>query len=210
MVKAAIFGSIAVCMSDQAAKLREIVSKKNNSLLDKINMVSVVSGKGGVGKTTTIKELYDSFKKSFIVDCDVNSPYFWTQKGKYNFSEGFDDFQNKKIVKSVEKTNRLDKYDFVFVDAGTGLNSINKYYIEKSKIKIFVSSMEDISILNTMNLMKSISGIRVLFIPTATDEDILDMQGRVNRYSKLHLDNTYIMVCSQIEDVIKVLERNRI
>lgn len=197
-------------MSDQAAKLREIVSKKNNPLLDKVNMISVISGKGGVGKTTIVKELYDRFKKSFIVDCDINSPYFWTQKGNYNFSEGFDDFNNKKIVKSVEKTNKLDKYDYVFVDAGTGLNDINRYYIEKSKVKIFVSSMEDISILNTMNLMKNISGLRVLCIPTATDEDVLDMQSRVNRYSKLHLDNTFIMVCSQIEDVVNVLERNRI
>lgn len=197
-------------MADQAAKLREIVNRKNNPLLDKVNMVSVISGKGGVGKTTVVAELYNNFRKSFIVDCDINSPYFWSQKGKFNFCEGFDDFNNKKIVKYVERTNRLDAYDFVFVDAGTGVNNINTYYLDKSKVKIFVSSMEDISILNTMNLMKNITGLRILYIPTASDDDILDMQGRVNRYSKMHLDNTYIMVCSQIGDIINVLERNRI
>ena len=104
---------------------------------------------------------------------------------------------------------KLDSYKAVFVDAGTGLNDINRYYIDKSKIKIFVTSMENISILNTMNLMKSISGQKILYIPTATDDDILDMQGRVNRYSRAHLDNSHILVCSQIEDIIMVLERNR-
>lgn len=196
-------------MSDQAAKLREIVNKKSNTLLDKINMVSVISGKGGVGKTTLVTDLYNHFKNSFIVDCDINSPYFWVKKNEYNFCEGFDSFNNKKIVKSVEKSNRLDLYNIVLVDAGTGLNDINRYYIDKSKIKIFVTSMESISILNTMNLMKKVQGHRILYIPTATDDDILDMQGRINRYSKMHLDNSYIMVCSDINDIITVLERNR-
>lgn len=194
---------------DQAAKLREIVNKQNNPLLENVNLVSVLSGKGGVGKTTLVTELYEHFKNAFIVDCDINSPYFWMQKGKYNFCEGFDNFNNKKVVKAVEKTYKLDNYSSVFVDAGTGLNDINKYYIEKSKIKVFVTSMEDIAILNTMNLMKRVLGHKILYIPTATDDDVLDMQGRINRYSKRHLDNTYILVCSNIEDIITVLERNR-
>lgn len=196
-------------MSDQAAKLREIVNRQSNPMLEKVNMIAIMSGKGGVGKTTLVMDLYNHFRNSFIIDCDVNSPYFWVQKAKYNFCEGFDSFNNKKVIKAVEKSNKLNLYNSVFVDAGTGMNDINKYYIEKSKIKIFVSTMEDISILNTMNLMKNISGHRILYIPTATDDDILDMQGRINRYSKTHLDNSYILVCSKIEDIISVLERNR-
>lgn len=195
---------------DQASKLREMVNRQNNLTLEKLNMVSIISGKGGVGKTTLVTELYDKIKNSFIIDCDVNSPYFWIHKNKYNFCDGFDNFNNKKIVKFVEKTFRLDRYTSVLVDAGTGLNDINRYYIDKSKIKIFVTSMENISILNTMNLMKSIGGQKILYIPTATDDDILDMQGRVNKYSKAHLDNSYILVCSKIEDIVTVLERNRV
>lgn len=194
---------------DQASKLREMVNKQNTLALDKLNMVSVVSGKGGVGKTTLVKDLYELVKNSFIIDCDINSPYFWVHKNKYSFCEGFDSFNNKKIVKYVEKTFKLDRYDSIFVDAGTGLNDINKYYIDKSKIKIFVTSMENISILNTMNLMKNITGQKILYIPTATDDDILDMQGRINKYSKVHLDNSYILVCSNIDDIVTVLERNR-
>lgn len=194
---------------DQAAELRELVNRHNNSALDKLNIVSVISGKGGVGKTTLVTELYDAIKNTFIIDCDVNSPYFWMQKDKYNSCAGFDSFNNKKVVKSVEKNLKVDSYKAIFVDAGTGLNDINKYYIDKSKIKIFVTSMENISILNTMNLMKSVTGQKILYIPTATDDDILDMQGRVNRYSRAHLDNSHILVCSQIDDIVTVLERNR-
>lgn len=195
-------------MSDQASRLREIVKKKNSSLYKNINMITVLSGKGGVGKTILISKLYESIKNSFIIDCDINSPFFWLQKGKYDFCEGFDIFNNRKIVKSVEKLYKLNLYNSVLVDAGTGLNDINKYYIDKSKIKIFVSTMEQISILNTMSLMKNVSGIKILYMPKTTHEDIWDMQQRINMYSKKHLDNSYIMVCNKIEDIIKSIEEN--
>lgn len=196
-------------MKDQAAKLREMVDKQNNTSFEDVNLVSVISGKGGVGKTTLITDLYEQFNNSFIIDCDVNAPFFWVYKDKYNFIEGFDTFNNKKVKKSIEKTVKLNSYNIVLVDAGTGLNDINKYYLNMSKIKIFVTTMEDIAILNTMNIMKHVTGHKILYIPTATDDDILDMQSRINKYSKSHLDNSYIMVCSDINDIVTVLERNR-
>lgn len=194
---------------DQAAKLREIVNKRNNNVESNLNMISVVSGKGGVGKTTLVTLLYSECNNSFIIDSDINAPYFWFYEKDYKCSSGFENFNGKKIVRSVEKHNRLDKYDFVFVDAGTGINDVNEYFINKSKLTIFISNMEEISILNTMNLMKKVEGNKAIYFQSATPEQFREMQLKVNKYSKLYLDCTFIKVFNSEEEIIRFINSKK-
>ena len=193
---------------DQAAKLRELTNKRSTPLKS-VDFISVISGKGGVGKTTLVTNLYDNVENPFIVDCDINSPYFWFHQDEFQCCEGFEFFKGRNVIKRIDKSKNIDKYKTVLIDAGTGLNEINGYFIEKSKIVVFVSTMEEISILNTMNLMKRISPTKILFLPGEDDESITDMKQRIRRYSKQFLNGSYVLVTNDVNEILITLNKNR-
>lgn len=194
---------------DQAAQLRELVNKKRINQSVNVNVVSVVSGKGGVGKTTLVRDLYNSMSNSYIVDADVNAPFFWLYDKTFNCCEGFETFNGRTIVKPVDKTREFTRYDNIIIDAGTGINEINKYFIQKSKLTVFVTNEEEISILNTMNLMKKVSGKKVLYMPGVSDDVIDEMQLKINRYAKSYLDGSVVIVTNLADDIINALNVSR-
>ncbi|XZH79040.1 hypothetical protein ACSW8S_19415 (plasmid) [Clostridium perfringens] len=195
---------------DQAAQLRQLFKERNASKYSNISLVSIISGKGGVGKTTLVKKLYDEINGSYIIDCDINSPFFWRHTSEFNCCDGFEELKNKTIVKPIEKFRKLEVYNTIIVDAGTGLNDINKYFLEKSKTVIFVTNLEEIAILNTINLMKFIDCCKVMFIVNADSNDVNNMQNKINRYARCYLKGDYIKVTNSIDELVNLLGNNRI
>lgn len=175
---------------DQAAKLREY--KRKRSLNVDLKIVSIVSGKGGVGKTTLVKKLYDEVGNSFIIDCDFNSFSVWNSS--YFVEKGYEIKRAKSHLRDVETAIGARQYDCVFVDCGTGLNQISTYYIEKSKMTVIVTNLEEISILNTANLLKRIEGTKIVYLSEGTNFDMEELQKKINIFSEKSLNNERVMV----------------
>lgn len=184
---------------DQAAKLREYKRRKNLSL--DLKMISVVSGKGGVGKTTLTKELYEEIGNSLIIDCDFSSIYVWGNS--YSMKRGYELKRAKSSLRDVFTTIEGRRYNSVIVDCGTGLNQINSYYIEKSKATIIVTTLEEISVLNTANMLKRIDGPKIVFVVGATAYETEELQSKINLFSQKSLNDESVLV---FRDVNKLSE----
>lgn len=180
---------------DQAAKLREYKRRKNLNL--DLKMISIVSGKGGVGKTTLTKELYETIGNSLIIDCDFSSMYVWGNS--YSMKKGYELKRAKSSLRDVFTAIDGRKYNSVLVDCGTGLNQINSYYIEKSKATVIVTTLEEMSVLNTANMLKRIDGPKVVYVVGATAYEAEDLQSKINLFSEKSLNDESILVFRDID-----------
>lgn len=114
-------------LKDQAEKLREIVKKdaKKNIRECKANIITVTSGKGGVGKSNVAVnlalELMNKGKRVLIIDADLGLANVEILMGvipKYNLKEVVDG--NKKIEEIIcEGPNGLK-----FISGGSGIENI--------------------------------------------------------------------------------------
>lgn len=183
---------------DQAAKLREYKKKKNSDL--DYTLVSVVSGKGGVGKTSLVKEIYEETKDSFIIDCDFNSIYIWN--GLYPVEKGFDVRRNKSSLRDIDLNLYASKDNIILIDCGTGLNPINSHYIEKSKVTIIVTTLEEMSILNAATLLKNVEGNKIIYVTSGSSEDVFNLGIRFSKFSAKSLGGEEIPVVGDIDSLL--------
>lgn len=160
---------------DQADMLREIVKKKENR-----KMITVFSGKGGVGKTFVVTNIYKYVPDSLIIDADANSPYFWAQNDEYSYVPSFDLYTPASNIE--KKIEGLKKEKTVIVDAGTGYNSLNKYFIDKSDFSILIVNNEEMSLLNALCIIKNQKNVSAVYFNYIDKRNIrMDME-KVRRY----------------------------
>lgn len=175
---------------DQAEKLRQIVGQKNRK-----NIISVISAKGGVGKTYLTKALYNYFDNSFIVECDKNSPYFWMYKNKFKCKTAEEDLSD----------NIFKEYDCIIIDSGTNINNNNSEYIQKSNLSIIVLNSDDICIANNIKLSLKLHNKKIFYVNNFKNENVRYLKNKVLEIANLYIKED-IQIFYNLEDLIKYIK----
>ncbi|OOB77509.1 MAG: hypothetical protein BEN18_01545 [Epulopiscium sp. Nuni2H_MBin001] len=150
-------------MSDQATRLRDMVQNKTNSInSDSITynsnnpfkIITVTSGKGGVGKSNFTANLAMAFKhhgkSSLILDADFglsNIDLILGQRPKYNLAHLVQD----KL--SMKEIITYTPYDIPFISGGTGVKEmlfLDKFQLERIALELSgLSELTDILLIDT-------------------------------------------------------------
>ena len=59
---------------------------------------------------------------------------------------------------------------------------------------VIVTNLEEISILNTANLLKRIEGTKIVYLSEGTNFDMEELQKKINIFSEKSLNNERVMV----------------
>ncbi len=179
-------------MLDQAEALRKLIineQEENKNRSSKI--ITITSGKGGVGKSNFVVNLAISLqnkgKKVLIFDADLgmgNDDVLMGLYPKYNiFDIIYTDLEIKDIIIEgtngvslipagsalikaqeleeeerklfLEKLESLDKFDYLFIDTGAGVNKDVLSFIAASEELIIITTPEPTSLTDGYSLIKA-------------------------------------------------------
>lgn len=128
-------------MSDQAASLRRNVQTSGNG--NRAKVISIVSGKGGVGKSNISLNLSLALsnynKKVLLIDLDVgmaNIDILMGSNTKYHIVDMIE--QRIPIWDIIETTS----YNLSFIAGGNGLSSL--FELTNEKFNYFLSQLEEV------------------------------------------------------------------
>jgi len=129
-------------MKDQAEKLREIIKKNTKEMKKKCNakIITVTSGKGGVGKSNVAVnlglELVKKGKKTLIIDADLglaNVEILMGEIPKYNLKEVID---GTKVITDIIS----DGPDGIkFISGGSGIGELAN--VSEDKLNFFAQNL---------------------------------------------------------------------
>ena len=139
---------------DQAEKLRTIVKSQEAAIKSKAKMITVTSGKGGVGKSSVSVNLAVQFRKMgykvFIFDADfglANVEVMFGAIPRYNLSDVI--FHGKQIEEIIVD----GPMDIKFVSGGSGISELSNITLENARFLasklIKLEDMADIIIVDT-------------------------------------------------------------
>ena len=118
---------------DQAEKLRNIVKSQEAAIKSKAKMITVTSGKGGVGKSSVSVNLAVQFRKMgykvFIFDADfglANVEVMFGAIPRYNLSDVI--FHGKQIEEIIVD----GPMDIKFVSGGSGISELSNITLENA------------------------------------------------------------------------------
>lgn len=180
-------------ISSQASKLINL-TKKHQRKKSKTKLLTITSGKGGVGKSTFTANIAYLFSKRgyrvAVIDADIglaNMQVLFNIKPKYtlfDFIEGrvkLDDvllktqYENITLVagksgfqysnhsnsfvftRIVEDILDLNKYDFLLVDTGAGLNDYVKEFLQISDHILAITTTDPSALTDVYALVKMLS-----------------------------------------------------
>ena len=158
-------------MKDQAQKLREIVNKNNRP---KFQVISITSGKGGVGKTSfTVNlayHLHKLGKRVVIFDADLalaNVDILLGEKPKYNLMHLL---TGEKTINEIIYTSR---YGIKFIPASSGFEELANLPFEKQLY--IIESLQEIYYNFDIMLIDTSAGISdsVINFCLASDKTIV-------------------------------------
>lgn len=200
---------------DQAEKLRNIVKEQETALKTKARILTVTSGKGGVGKSSVSVNLAVQFRrmghKVFIFDADfglANVEVMFGAIPKYNLSDVI--FHGKQIEEIVVD----GPMDIKFVSGGSGISELSN--MTKDNVRFLASKlarledMADIIIVDTgagisdavMEFVKS--GREVILVATPEPTSITDCYALLKALSKSeNFDRAYtklFLVANKVEN----------
>ncbi len=129
-------------MNDQANNLRKLVEKSNKQLSD-TKVISIVSGKGGVGKSNFsinfVIGLRQAGKKVILIDLDIgmaNVDILMGLSTKYNI---VDMIENELSIWDIIETG---PGDVSFISGGSGFSKLFK--LNERKFNRFVEQLENL------------------------------------------------------------------
>lgn len=193
---------------DQAQNLRNIVKAQQVQVSKSARLITITSGKGGVGKSSTAVNLAVQFRKLgysvMIFDADFGLANIEVMFGvfpEYNLSDVI--FHNKKIEEIIAK----GPMDIGFISGGSGISELSN--LSKENVRFLASkllqleTMYDIIIVDTgagisdtvMELVKSSKEVIVVTTPEPTSiTDFYALLKALKRSSDFDSENTIIKV----------------
>lgn len=195
-------------MADQAEKLRNIIKAQNQSRPQAARVITVTSGKGGVGKSNTAINLAIQFRKMdqrvIILDADfglANIEIMFGTVPKYNL---FDLIYQGKSIRDIITWGPME---VGFISGGSGIvgmaNLSRDYlnYIVQNLVEL--DSMADVIIVDTgagisdAVLEFLVASNEILLVTTPEPTSITDsysLMKALNRHSRFSQDYTSINV----------------
>lgn len=183
-------------MNDQATQLRQIVKEKQpniNNNIPSAKIITVTSGKGGVGKSNTVVNLALSLKEQgkevVILDADLGLANIEVLLGvipRYNLSNVLTG--NKTITEIIEKNQDGIK----FISGGSGINEL--MFLDKEQITKFANSVSELERIADYILIDTSAGItdavlsfcrlahEVIFITTPEPTSITDAYALIKTF----------------------------
>jgi len=180
-------------ISAQAKKLVELATNANNKK-SKTKLLTITSGKGGVGKSTFSANiaytLYEKGYKVCIIDADIglaNMQVLLNVKPQYTLYDYIDNkidlnqlytsiiedklclvagksgiqYNNHsgsyRYTRVVEDIINEDKFDFVIVDTGAGLNDFVKEFLSISEHILAITTTDPSALTDMYAMMKLLS-----------------------------------------------------
>ena len=159
---------------DQAEELRNVIKKQNQRTKKPARIITVTSGKGGVGKSNIAVNLAVQFQrmglKTIIFDADIglaNVEVMFGTIPQYSLNEGVGFIsggsgimglsnltldQISYLVKSVEKLSVIA--DIVIVDTGAGISDSVMEFVASSPEILLVTTPEPSSLTDAYSLLK--------------------------------------------------------
>jgi flagellar biosynthesis protein FlhG len=159
---------------DQAEQLRNVIKLQNQNNIQTARVITVTSGKGGVGKSNiTVNlaiQLQKAGKRVIIFDADfglANVEVMFGTIPKHNLSDLI--YHGKSIQKIITK----GPLDIGFISGGSGVIGLNNLYNEQ--IQYLVNSLSELNELADFILIDTGAGIsdQVLKFVMASPEVIM-------------------------------------
>lgn len=129
---------------DQATQLRNVIKKQNQKNIKAARVITITSGKGGVGKSNLAVNLAIQLRKKgqrvIIFDADfglANVEVMFGVIPKYNLS---DFIYHGKSIQEIITTGPMD---IGFISGGSGIIGLNNLYREQ--IILLVKSIEELN-----------------------------------------------------------------
>lgn len=159
---------------DQAEQLRNIVKQKNQQFASNARVITVTSGKGGVGKSNVAVNIAVQIRKQgkrvIIIDADfglANVEVMFGAIPKYNFSDLI--YRGKSIRDIIT----VGPMEIGFISGGSGIAGINN--LTRDQIAYLINCMQELDQMTDVILIDTGAGISdsVLEFVLASPETIL-------------------------------------
>lgn len=143
---------------DQAEQLRNVIKLRNQNNLQTARVITITSGKGGVGKSNVTVNLAVQFRKAgkrvIIFDADfglANVEVMFGTIPKHNLSDLI--YQGKKMREIITP----GPMDIGFISGGSGVIGLNNLYMEQ--IQYLIKSLSELNELADVILIDTGAGI---------------------------------------------------
>lgn len=159
---------------DQAEQLRNIIKQKNQRPLPSARIITITSGKGGVGKSNAAVNLAVQLRKMgkrvIIFDADfglANVEVMFGAIPKYNLSDLI--YRGKKIQEIITP----GPMDIGFISGGSGITGVNN--LSRDQIAFLVHNLKELDYMADFILIDTGAGIAdsVLEFVVASPEVIM-------------------------------------
>jgi len=210
---------------DQAEQLRNIIKRKNQGSVPVARVITVTSGKGGVGKSNTAVNLAVQLKKMgkrvIIFDADfglANIEVMFGTIPKYNLS---DLIYRGKSITDIITTGPMD---IGFISGGSGIAGVNN--LARDQIAFLIRNLTELDTLADIIIIDTGAGIsdsvlefvmtspEVLLITTSEPSSLTDAYSllkALHRNPNYNREGSSIKVISNkvisIEDGLAVYEK---
>jgi flagellar biosynthesis protein FlhG len=143
---------------DQAEQLRNVIKLKNQKMVSKARVITITSGKGGVGKSNVAVNMAIQLRKLgqrvIIFDADLglaNVEVMFGSFPKYNLS---DLIYRGKSIREIITTGPMD---IGFISGGSGIMGLNN--LSKDQIAYLVHNLAELDELADIILIDTGAGI---------------------------------------------------
>lgn len=190
-------------MNDQAAQLREIVNQRkvqNNSTTALAKIITITSGKGGVGKSNAVINMASSLKalgnKVVILDADFGLANIEVLLGiipRYNLSHVLNG--SKSILEVIEQ----NEDGIQFISGGSGIQEL--MFLNNEQITQFASNIAELETIVDFILIDTSAGIsdsvlsfcklahEVIFITTPEPTSITDAYALIKTFKAKYISD---------------------